>query len=48
MSSLRGQVALVTGGAGGLGQEICRMLLGEGATVVIGDVRAEQTARAVE
>lgn len=48
MSGLHGQVALVTGGAGGLGQEICRMLLGEGVTVVIGDVRAEETGRAVE
>ena len=41
MSGLDGKVALVTGGAGGLGTEICRMLLGEGATVLVADVRAE-------
>jgi NAD(P)-dependent dehydrogenase (short-subunit alcohol dehydrogenase family) len=50
MSGLDGKVALVTGGAGGLGTEICRMLVSEGATVVVADVRgeqAEQTARAL-
>ncbi|MGE3268580.1 MAG: SDR family oxidoreductase, partial [Chloroflexota bacterium] len=39
-----------TGGAGGLGTEICRVLVREGATVVVADVKvapAEQTARAV-
>ena len=42
MSALRGQVALVTGGAGGLGTAICRMLSAEGATAVVADVRGEQ------
>src|SRR5689334_14492755 len=45
MSGLDGKVALVTGGAGGLGTEICRMLVSEGATVVVADVRAEQAER---
>jgi NAD(P)-dependent dehydrogenase (short-subunit alcohol dehydrogenase family) len=43
MSALRGKVALVTGGAGGLGTAICRMLLAECATAVVADVRGEQT-----
>jgi NAD(P)-dependent dehydrogenase (short-subunit alcohol dehydrogenase family) len=38
---LSGKVALVTGGARGLGAEICRVLGGAGATVVAGDVRRE-------
>jgi NAD(P)-dependent dehydrogenase (short-subunit alcohol dehydrogenase family) len=46
MTSFQGQVALVTGGAGGLGLEICRMLVAEGATAIIGDVRMEQAERA--
>lgn len=41
MSGLGGKVALVTGGAGGLGSEICRMLAAEGATPVIADVRVD-------
>src|SRR4051795_3515979 len=42
MSALQGKVALVTGGAGGLGTAISRMLLAEGATAVVADVRREQ------
>jgi NAD(P)-dependent dehydrogenase (short-subunit alcohol dehydrogenase family) len=42
MSALRRKVALVTGGAGGLGTAICRMLVAEGATAVVADVRGEQ------
>lgn len=39
---LKGSVAVVTGGAGGIGQGIVRALLAEGSTVVIADV--EQAA----
>ena len=38
MSALEGKVALVTGGAGGLGAATVRALHGAGATVVIADV----------
>ncbi len=48
MSKLEGAIALVTGGAGGLGTEICRMLVTEGATAIVADVRAEQAERAAE
>jgi NAD(P)-dependent dehydrogenase (short-subunit alcohol dehydrogenase family) len=47
MSALRGKVALVTGGAGGLGTEICRVLVAECAKVVVADVRREQAERVV-
>jgi NAD(P)-dependent dehydrogenase (short-subunit alcohol dehydrogenase family) len=48
MSALDDKVALVTGGAGGLGTEICRMLVSEGATVVVADVRSEQAERTAQ
>ena len=41
MKELTGKVALVTGGARGLGEQISRELAHGGATVVIGDVRTE-------
>lgn len=40
MSSLEGRVAVVTGGASGLGDAISRRLGSEGATVVVADVDA--------
>ena len=38
MENLAGKIAVVTGGAGGIGKALVRALLGEGATVVIADV----------
>jgi rhamnulose-1-phosphate aldolase/alcohol dehydrogenase len=38
--SLAGRVALVTGGAGGIGQAIARRLVGEGACLVLADIDA--------
>lgn len=36
MKTLKGQVALITGGAGGLGAAICQRLAQEGASIVVG------------
>jgi NAD(P)-dependent dehydrogenase (short-subunit alcohol dehydrogenase family) len=38
---LRGKVAIVTGGAGGIGSATARLLVAEGADVVVADVDAE-------
>jgi 3alpha(or 20beta)-hydroxysteroid dehydrogenase len=42
MNRFAGKVALVSGGARGLGASIVRQLIGEGARVVLGDVRDEE------
>lgn len=46
---LKGKVALVTGGSGGIGSEVCRTLVREGAAVVIfsKDVRARKLAQEI-
>jgi NAD(P)-dependent dehydrogenase (short-subunit alcohol dehydrogenase family) len=41
MHELKGKVALVTGGGGGLGAAICRSLGAAGATVAVADVRLD-------
>ncbi len=46
LATLEGQVALVTGGAGGLGEATCTVLSEDGATVIVADIREDQ-ARAV-
>lgn len=47
MHSLAGQVAVVTGGAGGLGEAICVALADAGCAVVVGYNASEQAARAL-
>ncbi len=42
METLRGKVALVTGGGGGLGAATCRVLAAAGATVIAADVGRER------
>lgn len=44
MARLEGKVAIVTGGARGMGEQTCRMFVAEGARVVIADVLDEQGA----
>jgi len=41
MKDLSGKVAVVTGGAGGIGKALCEELVGEGAKVVVSDVQDE-------
>lgn len=44
MGKLDGRVAIVTGGAQGIGRAIVRKLADEGATVVIGDIATDHAA----
>jgi len=46
--SLQGQAAVVTGGAGLLGQEFCRTLAQAGAGVVVADLNADLAAQTAE
>ena len=47
-SDLEGKVAIVTGGARGLGEAICRVLSRDGATVIVADIRADQANAVAE
>ncbi|MHB8530571.1 MAG: glucose 1-dehydrogenase [Caulobacteraceae bacterium] len=48
MGRVEGKVALVTGGASGIGAGCCELLAGEGATVVIADVQDDKGAALAE
>jgi NAD(P)-dependent dehydrogenase (short-subunit alcohol dehydrogenase family) len=48
VSVLEGKVALVTGGAGGLGSATCRLLAAHGASVVVADLNPAGEALAEE
>ncbi|HEU0203745.1 MAG TPA: SDR family oxidoreductase [Burkholderiaceae bacterium] len=47
MTTLDGKVALVTGGAGGIGSGICEVLAAQGATVIVGYNRSRSEAAAL-
>lgn len=47
MTDLTGRIALVTGGAGGIGSGICEVLAETGATVLVGYNRSRDEAAAL-
>ena len=50
MNRFKDKVAIVTGGASGIGRELCRQMCGHGATVIVADVNlqgAEEAASSI-
>ncbi|MCH2311720.1 MAG: glucose 1-dehydrogenase [SAR202 cluster bacterium] len=47
INKLDNRVAIVTGGAGGIGKEICRCLIGEGAKVIMADLSESSAMTAI-
>ena len=48
MAQLDGKVAIITGGASGIGEGTVRLFAGEGARVVIADVQDERGSQLAE
>jgi NAD(P)-dependent dehydrogenase (short-subunit alcohol dehydrogenase family) len=48
MKRFAGQVAIVTGGASGIGEAVCLRLAGEGASVVVADINGEPARKLAE
>ena len=48
MQDLSGKVAVITGGASGIGNALARRFASEGAHIVIGDVQADALERAAK
>ena len=45
---LENKVAIVTGGANGIGRAICELFAAEGASVVVADIERDAGTRTVE
>ena len=45
---MEGKIALVSGGAGGIGSAICRLFASEGAKVAVADIDSGRGERVVE
>lgn len=46
--SVEGKVTIVTGGAGGIGSEVCRIMAGHGARIVVADLNEDGAAALAE
>ena len=47
MASLKGNVAVVTGGGRGIGKEVCRQLAKKGAQVIVNYSRSKDAAESL-
>ncbi|WP_116083141.1 SDR family NAD(P)-dependent oxidoreductase [Tropicimonas sp. IMCC34011] len=45
---IKGKTALITGGSGGMGREVARVLLGEGANIILSDLKQSDVDDAVK